>query len=54
MPRYDVQVRDLVRGLLAHYRLSPEERRQETDTLTQAIRSAVDAQLESLEHRRIA
>jgi hypothetical protein len=44
----------LATSFLLDYRLSPEERRQETEALAQVIQTAVEAQLEGLAHRLIA
>lgn len=43
----------LARQILRDYTLSDVERAQETEALAQQIQVAVDAHLESLEHRRV-
>ena len=46
--------RDLAQLFLREYRLSREERVQEMARLALAIQRTIEAELENLEHRRVA
>jgi hypothetical protein len=56
MPALDIDQKchGLAKTILTGYRLTMDERAQETERLAQALRTVVDAELEALEHRRIA
>ena len=42
----------LARQLLRGYRLTTQERAQETEAMAQVLQTAAEAQLENLEHRK--
>ncbi len=51
---YDKNCRLLAKLFLSDYTLNPAEQTEETERLAQAIQTAIEAELENLEHRRKA
>lgn len=51
---YDAECLRLAEHFLSDYRLSKAEREEEAGRLAESIQRAVEAELENLEHRKIA